>query len=419
MDNTRATPSLPRTAYVLLWFPKPSETFIFREAKNLAAMGLPLSVHTLYGKLKRGLSPEMQETDIPVKRMGIPWTLALFRDCAYWLFKKPSETWKLLREVPFRRWPSLEMAGENLWAFLCGFTLARRFLAEEIQHIHSPWACGPGTAAWVASRLSGIPFSFTGRAHDIYPPDGALREKIRDAAFVRVNTRTNVDYMASFAPVGHRRKIHLVYNGISLQAKEIAPVPMAEPVRFAALGRLVPTKGYKYLLQAANILRDMGLSFRLTIAGSGGQGRKLKRLARGLELEELVEFPGHLAHHQVPKLLLGSDVFVMPSVIVKSGNRDGIPNVIMEALAHGLPVVASDVSGIGEVIVDRATGFLVPEKDSESLAQAMLTMARNRGKAIEMAARGRARVLEMFDPTANSGTMLELIKSHSLKATAP
>src|SRR5512139_1168865 len=177
--------SLPRIAYILLWFPKPSETFIFREVVNLWRMGFPIKVFALYGELTEQLSPEMAEVSPRVERLGRPWMKTAARDVAYWRRCKPDVTTDLFRTIPFRKWSSFELAGENIWAFFCGFTLARRFEEQNIEHIHAPWANGPATAAWVASKLTGIPFSFMGRACDIFPPDGALAEKIRDSAFVR------------------------------------------------------------------------------------------------------------------------------------------------------------------------------------------------------------------------------------------
>ena len=174
-----------RIAYVLLWFPKPSETFIFREVANLRKLGLDLQVFTLYGPLTRDLSPEMQSVLLRVERLGLPYLRSAWQNFLFWWIKQPAVTWRLLKTVVFRHWRGPEREAESLWGALGGFYLARRFQEEKITHIHAPWACGPATAAWVAARLTGIPFSFTGRAHDVFTPDSLLPEKIRDAAFVR------------------------------------------------------------------------------------------------------------------------------------------------------------------------------------------------------------------------------------------
>lgn len=399
--------TFPRTAYILLWFPKPSETFIFREVVNLSRMGLPLKVFALYGELTDMLSPEMAAMSSQVTRLGIPYLKRVLFDLAYWWRRDRSTVRRLFRTIPFRRWRSLEVGGENIWAFLCGFYLARLFEEQKIEHIHSPWANGPATAAWVASTLTGIPFSFTGRAVDIYPPDGALKEKIRDSVLVRTNTRCNVDYLAGFTN-GDSGKIRLVYNGYPLKEFSQAPVPMKPPFRILTLGRFARFKGYDVLLRAARMLEDQGVDFHLTMAGSGLGGVELRWLRWRLGLTHRVSFPGYVTHDRVSELFRSSDVFVMPSVIHSTGERDGIPNVVMEALLHRVPVIATNLPAVTEVIRDGETGLVVPPGDPKSLAEAIRKLTSDREAAVEMARKGNARVLDQFDPERNHRTVLEL-----------
>ncbi len=401
--------SLPHIAYILLWFPKPSETFIFRETMNLWKMGAPIKVYTLYGSIKRMLSPEMAGVSSQMIRLGIPFLTRLPGDLAYW-WKKDKQTTKMLfSTVPVRKWRSLEVAGENVWAFLCGFTLARLFERDGIKHIHAPWANGPATAAWVASKLSGIPFSFMGRAVDIYPPDGALKEKMRDATFVLTNPKVNIEYLRAFCP-DDPDKVILTYDPCPLEQVREAPVPMAPPYRILALGRLDRIKGLDVLLRAARILMDMAFDFHLTIAGSGPRELQLKLLRARLGLGELVSFPGFITHDRVSDLLCSADVFVMSSVIHSSGERDGIPNVIVEAFLHRLPIVATDVAGIGEVVRNGETGFLVPQRDAAALAMAIRKITQDREAAVQMAARGRDLILEQFDPARCHGELFDLFQ---------
>jgi glycosyltransferase involved in cell wall biosynthesis len=398
-------------AYVLLWFPKPSETFIFREVVNLWRAGAPIKVFSLYGEWREYLSPEMAAVAARVQRLGRPWLRAAPADLTYWRRRKPDIVSGLFREIPLRRWRSIEVGGENLWAFFCGFTLARRFEEQGIGHIHAPWANGPATAAWVASRLTGIPFSFMGRAVDIFPPDGALAEKIRDCAFVRTNPRVNVPYLESQCPEA-AGKVFLSYDGCPLESVRQAPVPMTPPYRILALGRFARIKGFEYLMRAAHIMDRAGLDFRLTLAGSGfTKGLELRLLRARFGLRGRVSFPGFLRHDQVSDFLASGDVFVMPSIVHRTGERDGIPNVIVEALAHRLPVVATDVAGIGEVVRDGETGRLVPQRDPAALAQAITDVVADRDAAVRMAERGRALVGERFDPGRCCAETLALFES--------
>ncbi len=401
--------SVPKVAYILLWFPKASETFIFREVINLWEMGLPLKVYTLYGELSKQLSPEMASVSHKMERLGIPFLTRAPGDFFYWRKHEPETTAWLLKTIPVRRWRSLEVAGENIWAFFCGFTLARLFQADGIQHIHAPWANGPATAAWVASKLTGIPFSFMGRAVDIHPPDGALKEKIRDATFVRVNPKNNVEHLKKFAD-DNGNKIYMTYDGYPISEFREAPVPMKPPFKILALGRFARFKGFEVLIDAAKILEDRGIDFHLTIAGSGLRGIMLKNQTKRLKLHHRVSFPGFITYDRVSDLFCSADVFVMPSIIHSTGERDGIPNVLVEAMLHRLPVVATNVAGLGEVVFDGETGLLVPQRDAKALADAISVITSDREASLKMAEKGRDLILREFDPQTCHRQVFELFR---------
>lgn len=400
--------SLPKTAYILLWFPLPSETFIFREVQNARAAGMPFVVHTLYGPAGKNLSPAMRQAAADVSRLGLVALPLILADMLWWAVKRPKETWAILREIPWRRWSCLEVAGENCWAMAAGFTLARRFLAQGIEHIHAGWANGPATAAWVASRLSGIPFSFSARAGDIHPQDGALPEKLRAATAIHTNNKANIAYLAGLVPEA-AGKIRQIYNSLTLTDRAEAHVHMEPPYRLLAVGRFCRTKGFDVLLDACALLVRRGFRFQLTLVGAGlpWPTAVIRRRIRAHGLRARVFLPGFVSHDRMGELYTAADIFVMPSVIHASGDRDGIPNVIMEALSHRLPVVASAVSGIPEVIEDGVTGLLVPQRDPEALAEAIMALAADRDRAVALAKAGQERVRAMFDPEANTRAILD------------
>ncbi len=404
--------SLPKTAYIVLWYPLPSETFIFREVENAKAAGLPFRVHALYGESGRNLSRDMRRVAPTVSRLGARAIPIILADMAWWAIKKPVETGRILGRIPWRRWSCLEVAGENIWAMCAGFTLARRFLADGIRHIHAGWANGPATAAWVASRLSGIPFSFSARAGDIYPQDGALADKMRDAAAIHTNNKANIAYLGSMLP-GAAGKIRQIYNSLTLTGRAESPVHMEPPYRLLAVGRFCRTKGFDILIDACAILARRGFPFQLTLVGAGlpWPTAVIRRRIRIHGLRARVFLPGFVSHDRMSELYAASDIFVMPSVVHSSGDRDGIPNVIMEALSHRLPVVATDVSGIPEVVEDGVTGRLVRQRDPEALAEAIMDLAADRARALALAEAGRDRVAAMFDPETNTRAILDFFAS--------
>ena len=233
----------PRIAYILLWFPEPTQTFILDEVNTMAGLGLDLTVHTLYGPRPPQRLTGMAKVKTPVHHLGLASTRELLRSLA-----RVKENWgpeapTFLRQVILRRWRSFETGGEAWWAALAGVHLAGIFRDQGMNHIHAPWANGPATAAWVASQLSGIPFSFCGHAHDIYPPDGALVEKLHAASFVRTISHTNERYLADLAPAAAAKIVHITY-GAPLTAAPREPRPPAPPYQLLALGRLVEKKGF-------------------------------------------------------------------------------------------------------------------------------------------------------------------------------
>lgn len=393
-------PTLPTTAYVPLWLPLPSETFVFREVTGLRELGMNVVPYSIYGPKLAGLSPDMLKLGHETRNLGLKATPDLLAAQAYWFRRAPATARELWRTVPFRRWRNLETAGEAALCFLAGFHLARLFERHGIERIHAPWANGPATAAWVASRLSGIPFSFTGRARDILPPDGALEEKMRDAAGVHVDSDLNRRHLSELYPE-HAHKVRLVYNSMTLEGDPDFVPDLTPPHTLLALGRLTAKKGFPVLLEACGLLKDEGFPFRLTIAGSGWEEKRLRKQVATLGLEDMVDMPGHVTHDQVMQLMKAHQAFIMPSVTLPSGDRDGLPTVILEAMATGLPVIATDVGGISEAVLHKETGLLCEEKNPEALRNAIRRLFDDTAATRNMIDKARKKANDLYNPDRN------------------
>jgi glycosyltransferase involved in cell wall biosynthesis len=317
-----------------------------------------------------------------------------------------------LQKTLLNPWRGSEKTIENFWAAFCAFHLAQCFLEEDIHHIHAPWACGPATAAWVASLLTKIPFSFSARAWDINPPDGAIKAKTEAASFVRCESAHNRRYMARFNG-GNADKIHVIHNPVTLKDVRRATVRMKQTCKLLAVGRLVEKKGFHHLINACGMLSGDGTAFHLKIAGDGPGKRRLKALARKRHVDRRVEFLGHIPHDRISNLMRNADIFLMPSQRAASGDIDGLPTVISEALLHSLPVIATDVAGISTLVENGKTGLLIPPKDPSAIARAVRQMAGDRTRAVEMAERGRLKTMEMYDSEKNNRALLNLIQNHA------
>ena len=241
---------LPHTGYVLLWFPLASETFIFHEVRRLAEAGLPVRVYTMYASRLRGCSDAMRSTTLPVRHFGVRAAgRALVAFCRS-LLSRPRLTARLMRDALFHRLRGWETRLEAIVCFFYGFLLAEEIQRDGIELLHAAWGNGPATAAWVASRLTGVPFSFTGRANDIYPQDGILPLKARDALFIRTNNRANGVYLRGFCPADQQDKVHVVYNGLTLGGAAPSLASFMPDYQLLSIGRFVPKKGFDDLLAA-------------------------------------------------------------------------------------------------------------------------------------------------------------------------
>lgn len=400
--------SLPRTALVALWFPKPSETFVASEAQALHDAGLPLSVHSLYGAIPAGEA--MRPQGVPVERLGLAALPRILRDFLLTLATRPLLTLRLLGLALAAPGGGLEKYGENILSVFCGFSLARRFRSLGVEHVHAAWANGPATAAWCAANLAGIPYSLTARARDVHPPDGLLGRKLREAAFARGDSSYLLPHLRSFIP-DSTHKVHLIHSAcLMAPVAQEAPVPMLPPVRIAAIGRFVRKKGFRHLLEATALLRAEGIETQVTLAGDGPLRPQLEAQAKRLGLADCVRFPGFLPHSEVPQLLMASDLLAMPSVRNPDGDSDGLPTVLVEALLHRVPVVATRLAGIPDLVEHGQTGLLTPEGDARALAQAIAQLASDREAALALAARGRDRARDMFAPERLASRLIDLLR---------
>ena len=405
---------IPHVAYVLLWYPVFTQPFIFREVEGLKKLGVPLTVYSLYGHSLRKCSDEMRVVANQTHSFGIR-ALGSFLFALFWrLLSQPRSTFSLMREMVCRRWLNMESAAEVFWGFLAGIYFARLFTEAGIDLIHVPWPRGTATAAWVASRLSGIPFSLTARGDNLEPAEPDLLDKLEQCLFIRANNQADKVRMQHMLSPASREKIDLIYNSLTLQPERCRPVRLMPPVRLLAVGRFSATKGFAYLLEACKILKDKNFSFVLTLIGGGGLatggylGPQLTGMRTSLGLEEQVRMPGLVSHNELPKLLEAHDIFVSPCVIAPGGERDGIPNVIIEAMSFGLPVISTQVNAIPEIIRNGETGITVPQRDAAALAGAVLHMCAHPEEARCMAENGHKLALEMFDEASNIRKLREM-----------
>ena len=297
--------------------------------------------------------------------------------------------------------------------------VTERLQTEGIEHIHSHWATYPTTVAMLVKRWSGIPYSFSAHAYDIYMIGRMLPAKISGATFVVTCAQTNRNYLHGFCDNGDAQRIHVNYHGTDLD--RFVPVQHSRGASFkiVSCGWLKEYKGFHILLEALGRLVSRGINASLEIAGDGPQRQYLERRAERLGLRERFVLHGYVDHERLAALYATADAVALPSVIMgRYGRQDVIPNVLAEAMAAGVPVVASEVAGIPELVEHGVSGLLVPQRDADALAAALEKLWREPELAAGLAKAAREKIERIWDRNRNLDELARLIDSY-VPASAP
>ncbi len=393
-----------RVAFVLKGYPRLSETFIAQEIAALERLGLPILIVSLRHPTDSQVHPIHAEIKAPV--VYLP----------EYLYNDPLRVlraWWRVRRLPgygaargqwLRDWWRDRSANRGR-RFGQALVLAAELPADVVR-LHAHFLHTPASVTRYAAMVRGLPWSGSAHAKDIWTsPQWELREKLASCDWQVTCTATNRDYLATLAPAG---RVELVYHGLDLQ--RFAPDPgeraardgtaLDDPVVLMSVGRLVEKKGTDILLQALALLPP-DLHWRLDHVGGGPLRKTLEAQARSLGLSARIQWRGALAQQQVIALYRNADLFALASRIAGDGDRDGLPNVLMEAQSQGVACVATDVSAIHELIVDGQSGLLVPPQDAQALALALESLIRDPQRRLALGTAGRMRVNAAFGLSSN------------------
>ncbi|MFV0439182.1 MAG: glycosyltransferase family 4 protein [Desulfopila sp.] len=392
----------PVIAYVLKGYPRISETFISNEILMLEQLGFVIRLFSMRQPRENFSHASVQRIRARVDYLPSELLLDLGRLLGPNIFLASTHPRRYRQAIGlagarFRRSRSIATIKHLLQA---GY-MTHNFLAREpeIHHLHGHFAHSPTSVTMFAALLSARPFSFTAHAKDIYTSDPEqLREKIDRARFVVTCTRHNSRYLHQIAPET-TTPIHCIYHGIDLtlfhhQADRAAPTA---PYRLFTVARLTEKKGLPTIYRALALLRDRGLAFRHTLIGDGDDREKIRQLIADLHLTRHCQLLGTRTHDQVLAQFRASDVFVLGCEIAQNGDRDGIPNVLVESLAMGVPAVSTTVSAIPEILLDGQTGLTVPPSDPKAMASAIQTLLGDQKLRHRLASEGRKWVTANFD----------------------
>jgi len=406
-----------RIAYVVSRFPDPSETFVLRELNAVERRaGVEVELFVLFPPKHPFVHPDAERWLARAHRAS-PASAVV--GTLYWIARRPLRTCGGLASVIAGHWRKPERLLRALIACASAAAHARTMRRLRIDRVHAHFATYPALAAWLAGRLIDVPYSFTAHAHDIYVDQLHLRTLAREAEAIAAISDFNRAFLEPY--VGDARTpVELVRCGVvpAAYAFRERMLPRQGPVRAICVATLNELKGHAVLLDA--LARGGGELERLELdlVGSGPLEGALREQVARLGLAGRVRFHGTRSEVEVAELLDRADLFVLASVVAQNGRMDGIPVALMEALATGLPVVASRLSGIPELVRDGDTGVLAEPGDSGDLARALRGVLADPEAAMARARAGRRLIEEEFEIERSADRMLELFGANRVRAGA-
>lgn len=402
----------PVLGMILKGYPRISETFISNEILLLERLGFSVHLfsmrHPRESFAHKSVESIRAEVDYLPKEILEGFFPFLYHNMRL-AIRRPGPYLDAVR-VAFRRFLRTRKTATLKHLLQAGYLVDKLLPGRNVVQFHAHFAHSPTSVAMFSSRLSGIPFSFTAHAKDIYTSDARqIREKMALARFVVTCTEYNRRHLIGIA-AGGKTPVYRVYHGIDQglfmpQADKKSP---EMPYRILTIARIVPKKGLETVYRALRILKDQGTRFQHTLIGDGDDREKILAFIAEIGLDDCCRWLGTLPHESVLDHYGDADLFVLGCEIAENGDRDGIPNVYIEAMAMGVPVVGTRVSAVPELISDGRTGLLVPPGDPGKLAGAMHRLLVDGPLRSRVAEDARHRVRRDFDNRRLTRTLAEI-----------
>jgi glycosyltransferase involved in cell wall biosynthesis len=394
-----------RVGYVVSRFPKTTETFIVREMEAVEREGwevVPFAIRRESGEIvqpgaRRYVDRLVAISDVDWPRLVRAQARLLRRDRRLW-----SRLWRTTI-VGNARSPRFLLRGVMV-AFGAP-AIADEVVERELTHLHAHWATHSGLLAHLVAMLTGLPYSLTLHAHDLHVDRTMLETKLREATAIVTISEHNAELLRSEYPAFSDR-VSVVHCGVdSRQVPFTLPGPLRQPVRLVCVAGLRPFKGHRHLIDAVGELERRGIAVRCDLVGDGPLRDELQQGAGAN-----VTFHGATDVERAMEIVAGADLFVMPSVELSDGRRDGIPVALMEAMALGVPVIASAVSGIPELVRDGSTGILVEPGRPTAIADAVERLMGDVHLRRTIATKARRTIETKFDLTQSGRSMAALFE---------
>ncbi len=395
-----------KVAYIIGTYPSLTTTFIDREINILRQWGVELHILSIR-RSTRTLSPEQEALQQEVTYM-LPVALFTLLQAHIWFFlKRPIVYWITFFYLLSRPHPTLKSRLKTIFHFGEGVYAAYLLRKRVFDLVHAHFVDRATIVALIVSRCFNVPYSATAHANDIYVNPVMLPEKVAGAKFLATCTNYNKSYLESVLGTEASSKVRCIYHGLDIQQYQPQPHSLPEEPVLISVGQLKEKKGFTYLISACRLLKERGYDFRCEIVGEGPLRSELEEQIHQFDLDNHVKLCGVQPHDIVIEKYKRGTIFVLPCVLSADGDRDGIPNVILEAMAMELPVVSTRHSGIPEVVEDGINGLLVPPEKAESIADALATLLDDPVSRKRYGQNGRKKIMAEFLVESNVNKLLK------------
>jgi glycosyltransferase involved in cell wall biosynthesis len=423
MEHSDAHAESLRVAYLVSRFPKLTETFVLYEILAMEQLGVAVDIFPLQREktsvMHEGAARLVEEAHFTP---FLSWAI-LVANISF-LLRRPATYLGTLFTLLRANWGSRRYLAGALVFFPKSVYWAAQMEREQIDHVHAHFASHPAAMAFVIHRLTGISYSFTAHGSDLHCDRHMLTEKIAESAFTVTISRYNQDLIYQECDGIRKTPVQVIHCGVNTDEyrmrEEKTAFEMGEgPFKIACTGTLHEVKGQRVLIEACWQLYRKGVSVECHFAGDGPDRESLVKLVkqyssqpsdREQSFESCIHFHGQVRQAELRRLLQKTDVVAAPSVPTSSGRREGIPVALMEALASGLPAVASRLSGIPELIEDGVTGLLFSPGNVDELAEALEELYRDEELRQRLSVQGRAKVEREFDLFRNADLLASRIR---------
>lgn len=388
-----------KIAYILNRFPYLTETFILREMVHVRELGQEVHIFSLLPPLATPVHQQAREMMPYVHYSPFLLSGKLILAQLFFLLHSPIRYARALARAVWQTYREPLVLLRVLAIFPKSVYFARQMQELQIDHIHAHYVWVNGVAAKVVSDLIGVTTSLHPHAFGLFSRE---RESVRRQLELSDGVVTVSEYhrqcIADLCPRWSKNDIEIVHYGLDPTEFTPARVPAAgDTVRILSVGSLVEKKGHEFLIDACALLAEQGVTFRCSIVGIGPLESALEARIDRNRLQGRVSLLGPKTQAEVRDLYRHSDIFALACIVAKNGDRDGMPNVLLEAMAMQIPVVTTPVAGIVELVRHEKTGLLVPEKDAVALAHALDRLVHDGFLRRELGGSGHQAVLDGFD----------------------